>query len=134
MKRGISAVVIIALLLTGFSVFKNDIAMVLFKRAITHIQHQWLRILKDAGVARCRVHDLRHTFASMLVNGGTSLYAVSKLLGHADPAITQRYAHLTQETLREESTRLGQSLLETLESAADSTSLVALPDAGDEAA
>ena len=35
MKRGISAVVIIALLLTGFSVFKNDIAMVLFKRAIT---------------------------------------------------------------------------------------------------
>ena len=134
MKRGISAVVIIALLLTGFSVFKNDIAMVLFKRAITHIQHQWLRILKDAGVARCRVHDLRHTFASMLVNGGTSLYAVSKLLGHADPAITQRYAHLTQETLREESTRLGQFLLETLESAADSTSLVALPDAGDEAA
>ena len=134
MKRGISAVVIIALLLTGFSVFKNDIAMVLFKRAITHIQHQWLRILKDAGVARCRVHDLRHTFASMLVNGGTSLYAVSKLLGHADPAITQRYAHLTQETLREESTRLGQFLLETLESAADSTSLTALPDAGDEAA
>ena len=35
MKRGISAVVIIALLLTGFSFFKNDIAMVLFKRAIT---------------------------------------------------------------------------------------------------
>jgi integrase len=85
----------------------------------TDIKHQWQRILRDAGVERCRVHDLRHSFASWLVQGGTSLYAVSKLLGHADPAVTQRYAHLSQETLQTESDRLGAALLETLRPAAN---------------
>ncbi len=46
-----------------------------------------------------RIHDLRHTFASFLVNSGHSLYEVQKMLGHADPRTTMRYAHLGQDSL-----------------------------------
>ena len=46
-----------------------------------------------------RLHDLRHTFASFLVNSGCSLYEVQKILGHHDPKVTTRYAHLDQDSL-----------------------------------
>lgn len=51
------------------------------------------------GLADVRIHDLRHTFASFLVNAGHSLYEVQKLLGHSDPRTTMRYAHLEQASL-----------------------------------
>lgn len=40
------------------------------------------------------MHDLRHSFASIAVSGGASLPTIGALLGHADSATTQRYAHL----------------------------------------
>jgi integrase len=46
-----------------------------------------------------RLHDLRHSFASFLVNDGISLYVVQGLLGHANVRATQRYAHLANDTL-----------------------------------
>ena len=52
-----------------------------------------------AGMPDLRVHDLRHSFASFLVNAGRSLYEVQELLGHADIRTTSRYAHLTRERL-----------------------------------
>ena len=58
------------------------------------------RILAAAKVERCRLHDCRHAFASMLVNEGASLYQVQLLLGHASSVTTQRYAHLASSTLR----------------------------------
>jgi site-specific recombinase XerD len=58
----------------------------------------------NAGVTdrRQRVvfHTLRHTFASWLVQNGTDLYTVSKLLGHSDISMTQRYSHLSDDTLQ----------------------------------
>jgi integrase len=54
-----------------------------------------------------RVHDLRHSFASHLVNNGVSLQIVGKLLGHAQTQTTQRYAHLQNETLRDASDVFG---------------------------
>lgn len=61
----------------------------------------WDRVRKRAGLSGVRLHDLRHTFASVLVNNGVSLYVVQKLLGHAHAKATQRYAHLSEITLKE---------------------------------
>ena len=44
-------------------------------------------------------HDLRHSFASFLVNNGRSLYEVQRILGHTQIKTTQRYAHLSQDSL-----------------------------------
>jgi integrase len=59
----------------------------------------WDRIRQRAGLEDVRLHDLRHSFASFLVNGGVSLYIVQALLGHANARTTQRYAHLASDTL-----------------------------------
>jgi integrase len=59
----------------------------------------WSRIRKRAGLIGVRLHDLRHSFASFLVNNGVSIYVVQGLLGHANVRATQRYAHLANETL-----------------------------------
>lgn len=66
----------------------------------THIAHTWQRLRKKAGLPHLRLHDLRHTYASMLVNAGESLYVVQQCLGHADGRVTQRYAHLAPQTLQ----------------------------------
>lgn len=57
--------------------------------------------LKRAGITNFKFHDLRHTFASQLVRNGVDLYVVQKLLGHATPEMTQRYAHLKSDVLNE---------------------------------
>ncbi|MBV5350246.1 site-specific integrase, partial [bacterium] len=57
---------------------------------------------KAAGLnKKTRLHDLRHSFASNMLSCGASIYEVQKLLGHKDAAMTQRYAHLADNTLRE---------------------------------
>ncbi len=64
------------------------------------------KALKEAGIANFRFHDLRHCFASALVQKGAGLYEVQRLLGHKSSAMTQRYAHLAPENLREAVLRL----------------------------
>ena len=65
------------------------------------IFYAWDVARKRAGLDDVRIHDLRHTFASLLVNNGRTLYEVQKLLGHSQIETTQRYAHLSQETLQD---------------------------------
>jgi integrase len=63
------------------------------------IYYSWDRARKLAGLPELRMHDLRHSFASFLINAGRSLYEVQELLGHADLRTTSRYAHLSRERL-----------------------------------
>jgi integrase len=65
------------------------------------ISKSWERIRTLAGLPHLRLHDLRHQFASMLVNGGRSLYEVQQILGHSDMKVTERYAHLSKKTLQD---------------------------------
>ena len=67
--------------------------------AFASLFYPWDRIRRRAGLADVRLHDLRHSFASFLVNQGVSLYIVQGLLGHTQPRMTQRYAHLAPQTL-----------------------------------
>jgi integrase len=60
----------------------------------------WRRICRDANLPDLRMHDLRHSFASYLVNNGRTLYEVQRILGHSNIKITERYAHLSDESLR----------------------------------
>jgi hypothetical protein len=58
------------------------------------VYYSWHTARKAAGLLDVRMHDLRHSFASALVNRGMTLYDVKELLGHASMTTTQRYAHL----------------------------------------
>ena len=65
------------------------------------IFYAWESIRKKVGLSEVRLHDLRHSYASFLVNAGRSLYEVQKLLGHHDPKVTMRYAHLSPQAMLE---------------------------------
>lgn len=74
----------------------------------------WTRIRARAGIPDVRLHDLRHSFASFLVNRGISLYVVQQLLGHGTTRYTQRYAHLTSDTLHEAAEAVGDIVVDAL--------------------
>jgi integrase len=58
-------------------------------------------VMRKAGIKDFRFHDLRHTFATRLAQAGVDLYKISKLLGHKDIKMTQRYAHHCPDSLRD---------------------------------
>ena len=66
---------------------------------LTNINKAWDGIATDAKLENFRFHDLRHDFASRLVMAGVDLNSVRELLGHADIAMTLRYAHLAPDKL-----------------------------------
>lgn len=59
------------------------------------------RVMRDAGIDDMKIHDCRHSYASLAVNSGVGLYEVQHLLGHASHQTTQRYAHMAEGRLRE---------------------------------
>jgi site-specific recombinase XerD len=59
------------------------------------------KAVKESASEHFRFHDLRHTFATRLVQAGIDLYQVTKLLGHKDISTTQRYAHYCSESLKD---------------------------------
>lgn len=69
----------------------------------TTIMKVWTRLRNKAGLPHLRIHDLRHSFASMLVNSGRTLYEVQQILGHSQSIVTERYAHLSSKTLQDAS-------------------------------
>ena len=67
---------------------------------------RWQKLRTLAGLDDVRILDCRHTFASHAVMSGLDLYTVGRLLGHADVASTERYAHLADEYVREAAGRI----------------------------
>jgi len=74
---------------------------------LINLQKPWRRIRKTAGLDDVRIHDLRHSFASVAAGSGQSLPVIGALLGHTQPGTTQRYAHLAADPLRAASDAVG---------------------------
>jgi len=74
---------------------------------IVNLQKSWRHIRSMAGLEDVRLHDLRHTFASIAVSSGMSLPLIGALLGHSQPRTTARYAHLAAGPLKEAVEKIG---------------------------
>lgn len=72
-------------------------------KPFVNVHKVWERLRKEAGLPNLRLHDLRHAHATLLINAGRSLYEVQHILGHSDPKVTQRYAHLSTKSLQDAS-------------------------------
>jgi integrase len=79
-------------------------------KPFTNFFWAWDSARKKANMPELRVHDLRHSFASFLVNGGRSLYEVQKILGHSQIKTTQRYAHLSNDSLVSAANEVGKQI------------------------
>ena len=79
------------------------------------LKSAWQKIRDKAGLEDLRLHDLRHSFASVGAGAGLSLPVIGALLGHAQPATTARYAHLASGPLQQAADLVGQHLADALE-------------------
>jgi integrase len=84
-------------------------------RHLVNIEKPWRRIRAAAKLNYVRLHDLRHSFASVAASGGQSLVVIGKLLGHSQPATTARYAHLADEPVRAANDEVGASIAAAME-------------------
>jgi integrase len=100
----------------------DDIPWVFFnpktRKPPVSIFYAWDSIRAKVGLKEVRLHDLRHSFASFLVNSGRSLYEVQRLLGHHDPKMTMRYAHLSPGALIEAANVVGNMVVKSRSEAA----------------
>lgn len=79
-------------------------------KPVQEIKRYWERVRRAAKLHDVRLHDLRHTFASLLVSGGMTLPMIGKLLGHTQTQTTLRYAHLYDDPLRQGLDQVGDML------------------------
>jgi integrase len=77
---------------------------------LSDVQNFWEGVRRRAKLGDTRIHDLRHTFASLLVSGGMTLPMIGRLLGHTQAQTTLRYAHLYDDPLREGLDQVGEAL------------------------
>lgn len=75
--------------------------------ALVNLKDPWLAIREAAGLDNVRIHDLRHSFASVGAAGGASLPVIGALLGHTQASTTQRYAHLHDDPLQAAAATIG---------------------------
>lgn len=80
------------------------------KKPRADLQKPWDLVRHHAGLAGVRLHDLRHTHASIGAGAGLGLPIIGKLLGHRHAATTARYAHIDADPLRRASNRIGDEI------------------------
>ncbi|WP_338690436.1 tyrosine-type recombinase/integrase [Bradyrhizobium sp. 26S5] len=72
------------------------------------VKDSWSALCNAAKIDGLRLHDLRHSFASILATGGASLPLIGTLLGHTQPSTTARYSHIFDEVQRAAAERVGE--------------------------
>ncbi len=82
---------------------------------LVNLEKPWRRIRAKAGLDDVRLHDLRHSFASVGASAGYGLPVIGALLGHTQTATTARYAHLADDPLRAANDAIGQRLRDALD-------------------
>jgi integrase len=75
----------------------------------------WIVVRQFAGLEDVRLHDLRHSYASLAASQGVSLQMIGKLLGHKVPATTARYAHLARDAVADINNQLGAAMTAAIE-------------------
>ena len=80
-----------------------------------NLRGPWRRISSHAELNGFRVHDLRHSFASVGASAGLGLQIIGRLLGHAQPSTTARYSHLADDPLRRASHVISSAIANALE-------------------
>lgn len=80
-------------------------------KPLVNLQKPWRAVRALAGLDDVRIHDLRHTFASIGAGMGMSLHMLGRLLGHTQAATTSRYAHLAQDPVRTAADAIGAELM-----------------------
>ena len=99
--------------LTGIERVENNPWVITGKLPSSHLVNPgnpWRRIRARAGLDDVRIHDLRHTFASMAVSSGEGLPIIGKLLGHTQVQTTARYAHLFNEPVKQAAGNISSSI------------------------
>jgi integrase len=86
--------------------------------AYSNLSRAWIIAREFAGLIDVRLHDLRHSYASLAAARGVSLQMIGKLLGHRVPATTQRYAHLARDAVAAVNDELGAALAAAIENTA----------------
>ena len=87
-------------------------------RHLVNIEKPWRRIRAAAKLDDVRLHDLRHSFASVAASGGQSLIVIGKMLGHSQPATTARYAHLADDPVKAASDAVGRHIASAMDGGA----------------
>ena len=84
-------------------------------KPIVSLRKTWERVCKVAKIETLRLHDLRHSYASVGAADGLSLPVIGALLGHSQPATTARYAHLAASPLHEAADAIGARIMAALD-------------------
>src|SRR5262249_27533110 len=82
---------------------------------LVNLEKPWRRIRKTAGLTDVRLHDLRHSFASVGAGAGMGLPMIGKLLGHSQPQTTARYAHLDHDPVKAANEAIGRRIAAALD-------------------
>lgn len=91
-----------------------------------NLEKPWRRIRAAAKLNDVRLHDLRHSFASVAASGGQTLVVIGKLLAHSQPATTARYAHLADDPVKAASNAVGTRIASAMEAGPAAVAVVDL--------